>query len=155
MGSRATVASGIRRLDIPTCRVRSPLRLYKALPTKVRAQGGRHRRAAWPSGAPVARVLRPRPGSPPTGRHGGWQVPHGTGRITPESPLKVSMAPRRSLGCNPTTKETTLTPPRRGARMLVLLLAIVTSMLVTVSGPAGAGSDNPAADEAQFVALVN
>ena len=38
--------------------------------------------------------------------------------------------------------------------MLVLLLAIVTSMLVTVSGPAGAGSDNPAADEAQFVALV-
>jgi hypothetical protein len=39
--------------------------------------------------------------------------------------------------------------------MLVLLLAIVTSMLVAASGPAGAGSDNPAADEAQFVALVN
>ena len=48
-----------------------------------------------------------------------------------------------------------MTPPRRGARMLVLLLAIVTSMLVAVSGPAGAGGDNPAADEAQFVALVN
>ncbi|HUP72852.1 MAG TPA: CAP domain-containing protein [Acidimicrobiales bacterium] len=48
-----------------------------------------------------------------------------------------------------------MTPPRRAARMLVLLLAIVTSMLVAVSGPAGAGSDNPAADEAQFVALVN
>ena len=52
-------------------------------------------------------------------------------------------------------KENRLTPPRRGTRMLVLLLAIVTSMLVAVPGPAGAGSDNPAADEAQFVALVN
>ena len=38
---------------------------------------------------------------------------------------------------------------------MLLLLAIVTSMLVAVSGRADAGSDNPAGDEAQFVALVN
>jgi len=38
---------------------------------------------------------------------------------------------------------------------MLLLLAIVTSMLVAVSGRADAGGDNPAADEAQFVALVN
>lgn len=38
---------------------------------------------------------------------------------------------------------------------MLLLLAIVTSMLIAVSGRADAGSDNPGADEAQFVALVN
>ena len=38
---------------------------------------------------------------------------------------------------------------------MLLLLAIVTSMLVAVAGRADAGGDNPAADEAQFVALVN
>ncbi|MEO5837707.1 MAG: CAP domain-containing protein [Acidimicrobiales bacterium] len=38
---------------------------------------------------------------------------------------------------------------------MLLLLAIVTSMLVAVTGRADAGADNPAADEAQFVALVN
>ena len=54
----------------------------------------------------------------------------------------------------PETEEIRLTPRRRSARML-LLLAIVTSMLVAVAGRADAGGDNPAADEAQFVALVN
>ena len=38
---------------------------------------------------------------------------------------------------------------------MLLLVAVVTSMLVAVSGRADAGGDNPGGDEAQFVALVN
>src|SRR5688572_18958893 len=51
-------------------------------------------------------------------------------------------------------KEISLKSRRRSARML-LLLSVIASFLITVTGRATAAPDNPAADEAQFVAMVN
>jgi hypothetical protein len=47
-----------------------------------------------------------------------------------------------------------LTSRRRSARML-LLLSVISTFLVAGAGRVSAAPDNPAADEAQFVAMVN